>query len=95
MSTSVGPTTRFRPRPDVLSRELEGEAVLLDLATGQYYSLNPTGRRIFELCNGEHTVPAIREILRREFDATEEELEADLMALLSELESRGLIASIE
>ena len=30
MPTPIPPTARFRPKPNVLVRELDGEAVLLD-----------------------------------------------------------------
>ena len=86
---------RFRAKPDVLVRELDGEAVLLDLDTGRYFGLNETGRRIFELLGGERTLANLLEILVGEFAAPREELERDLAELLGELEREGLISALE
>ena len=85
-------SSRYRVRADVLVRELGGEAVLLDLASGRYFGLNATGRRIFELLDGARPLAAVLEALEGEFEATREELEADLGALVAELESQGLIS---
>ncbi len=49
MPSPLAPTTRFRPKPNVLVRELGGEAVLLDIETGRYFGLNATGVRIWAL----------------------------------------------
>src|SRR2546430_2126111 len=45
-----GPISRhaaIRIRKDVVFRELEGEMVLLNLATGVYFGLDPVGTRIW------------------------------------------------
>ncbi|PYO19380.1 MAG: hypothetical protein DMD85_18645 [Candidatus Rokuibacteriota bacterium] len=47
-----GPISRhaaIRIRKDVVFRELEGEMVLLNLATGVYFGLDPVGTRIWTL----------------------------------------------
>lgn len=82
---------RYRPCGDVLARELDGEAVLLDLATGRYFGLNETGRRIFELLDGERTVAEVEAALLAEFDAPPAELGRDLRELLDALERAGLV----
>lgn len=88
-------TARFRPKANVLVRELDGEAVLLDLDTGRYFTLNPTGRRIFELLDGEQTLAEVLELLLQEFDATRAKLEGDLLELVAELGREGLISTLE
>ncbi len=85
------PTTRFRRKADVLVRELDGEAVLLDLATGRYFGLNATGVRIWALLGEGAEVAAIRDRLAAEYALAPEVIAADLLELCAELEAEGLV----
>lgn len=81
----------FVPAPRVMSRELDGEAVLLDLASGRYFGLNPTGRRIWELLAPGTSLESVLDRLEAEFEAPRAELEADLVMLVGRLEAAGLV----
>ena len=94
MNTSVAPDARFRPHPRVRVSEVAGEAVLLDLDRGEYFALNPTGRRVWELATRGETFSAAVEALEREFDASRAALETDAAALLEDLQRAGLIVPI-
>ena len=83
--------TRFGPRPGVLLRRLEDEAVLLDSATGRYFGLNATGSRVFELLDGERTLEAVVELLLREHQIDRARLVQDVAELVLELRSQGLL----
>lgn len=95
MLPPILPTTRFCPKGNVLVRELEGEAVLLDLATGRYFGLNATGLRIFELVDGERSLEEIQQRLCAAFSAPPEAIAADLFELVAELEGAGLLLRLE
>ena len=83
--------TRLAPSPDAVYRELDGEAVILHLESGQYYGLDPLGTRIWELI-GVHPRPRdIAAVLLDEYDVDAERLEADLLDLLTRLAERNLI----
>lgn len=78
--------------PGVLSRVLDGEAVLLDTEGGAYFGLNAVGTRVWELIGAAGTTRAgLLEALLSELDVTPEVLERDLTELLSGLEKRKLI----
>ena len=81
----------YAPGPDVVFRELEGEAVLLNLETGIYFGLNATGLRMWQLIEQHRTLDRVLALLTREFDAPAAELEADLLAWVSQLEDQGLL----
>jgi hypothetical protein len=87
-------TAHLRPRPDVLARELEGEAVLLDRASGRYFGLNATGVRIWALLAGGGDLTEIRDRLAEEYGLAPEAIEADLLELCAALESEGLVHRI-
>jgi len=83
---------RLRVRPDVLSRQLDDETVLLDLASGTYFGLNEVGASIWAMLREEASVAEMREKILRNFDgASVETITKDLEHLLTDLEGRGLI----
>ena len=82
---------RFAPAPDVVSRVLDGEAVLLDLASGKYLGLNAVATRAWELFGAGKTLGEVRAALLDEFEVTRDVLDRDLDELLRDMQERGLI----
>jgi coenzyme PQQ synthesis protein D (PqqD) len=81
----------IRLSPDVLYRDLDGQAVILDLSSGRYFGLNQVGTRIWTLIGDGLDTAAIVATLSREFDADVATIERDLRDLLDALSSRRLI----
>ncbi len=80
--------------PDhVMSRQVGDETVILDLASGTYFGLDPVGARIWQLFGDGHQVDAVVTTLLGEFDVQETQLRQDVSALVSELVTRGLVVS--
>jgi len=80
----------LRIRQNIVFRQLDDEAVLLDLSSGTYFGLNAVGTRIWQLLAGETPLSSVLETVAAEFDVDREELERDLIALGQELCGRGL-----
>lgn len=77
----------------VAYREFDGQAVVLNLTTGMYYGLNPTATVAWTLLEqGRASAEIVSEIAAR-FDVSEATALADLNALVSDLASKGLLAS--
>jgi Coenzyme PQQ synthesis protein D (PqqD) len=76
---------------DVVFRDLAGEAVILNLASGTYFGLNEVGTRMWHLL-AEHgsTEPVLATVLA-EYEVEEVPLRQDLDALLRILIEKGLI----
>jgi hypothetical protein len=85
---------RLAPSDDVLARALDGEAVLLDLASGTYFGLNEVGARVWELIEAGTTFGDLRRTILAEFEVEDVALTQDLTQLVTDLESRGLIRSM-
>ena len=66
-------------------------ALLLDPDSGNYFSLTDVGARIWELCDGEHTLEEIAKELAGEYDAAPELIQADARELVEELTAEGLL----
>lgn len=75
----------------VLYQEVGGEAVLLDMASEQYFGLDPVGTRIWNLLDGETGLASIHATLNEEYDADPTRIGDDLLALAQTLEQAGLV----
>jgi coenzyme PQQ synthesis protein D (PqqD) len=82
----------LKPHSQVVDTKLdEGEVVLLHLESKTYYSLNPTGERIW---HGLKEGLSLREISRRlqeEFDVDADHAERSVLDLVSELCEQKLV----
>lgn len=77
--------------PDLSTAYLDGEAVILDVNSGQYYGLNEVGARIFELVEQPCSVDKIITLLTNEYRVEGENLKADLLAFLNDMAQKDLI----
>jgi hypothetical protein len=79
------------PAADTVFRDMNGEAVLVNLATNRIYSLNATGARFWSLLVEGATQEAAEEQLLQEFDVSPEELRVEMADLLRALRTEGLL----
>ncbi len=84
--------TLARPSPDVLFQNLDGEAVLLDLASESYFGLNAVGTRVWELLGQDPDVQRAFEHMRVEYNVEHEQLQSDLLCLIEDLANAGLVS---
>ena len=81
---------------DVLVQRLpDDESVFLNLATEEYFGLDPTGTAMWTALTETGTVAGALERLVEEFDADRAVLSRDLAALVEKLVGRGLIEVAE
>jgi len=83
--------TRVTVPESVLFRDLDGEAVLLEIATGRYYGLNEVGTRIWSLLQLHGEIEAVHRDLLAEYHVPAHELRQDLLDFVGLLISRRLI----
>lgn len=82
---------KARISQDVLARKVDEETVMLDLANGTYFGLDPVGTRIWELLGEGKTLAEICDVMRGEYDVSREDIERDVINLVGELVNRGLV----
>lgn len=75
----------------VMAREVGEEIVILDLAGGSYFGLDPVGARIWELMGEGRTLAEISATMLEEYEVTAEQLQGDVIKLAGELAERGLV----
>ena len=84
---------RIELSSDVVSREVGSETMLLNLASGTYFGLDPVGARFWQLLEEGRTAVEARDVILNEYDVEPARLEQDLEALLGELVSHGLVSA--
>ena len=89
-------TECFIPTDDVVARDIDGELIIVpltaDVADGgdSLYTLNEVGIDVWKRLDGR----SLREViasLEADYDATPDEIEKDVRALLSDLLKLGLV----
>ena len=84
-------TDRLSVSEEVLSQEVNGETVLLDLEGESYFGLDEVGTRVWQLLQAKSTVADTLDTLFQEYDVSQEQLESDVGELLEKLVDAGLI----
>jgi len=77
--------------PTVISQEVAGETVILDLESECYFGLDAVGTRIWQLIGEHGDLRRILSTLLAEYEVEEAQLRADLEALIDDAAARGLI----
>lgn len=77
--------------PEVLSKELDGETVLLDLAGENYFKLDEVGTRVWQLLVEDGDPEQALETVLEEYEVDQETLREDMERLLSQLLDAGLL----
>ena len=72
-------------------QEVEQQAVLLDIESGEYFSLNDVGKRVWDLCDGTRTVAQVADTICSEYDVPPETALDDTGVLLENLAGAGLV----
>ncbi|HMJ14472.1 MAG TPA: PqqD family protein [Polyangiaceae bacterium] len=76
---------------DVIGEILDEEAVLLHVGTGEYFALNRSGTRVWQLLQQHGDLEHVRAALCSEFDVDVETAEGDVAELVARLVDKGLL----
>ena len=84
-------TTVLSRRAGLMTADMNGSAVMMDIMTGKYYNLGAVGGRIWELLEDPMTIAALVQKLTDEYDVSAETCRADILPFLDTLLERGLL----
>jgi len=94
------PDTICRPSANLVVRDIEGELVIVPLAAGtgevedDPYTLNETGKAIWDRLDGKKTLAEVAAGLALEFEAARGEIERDVVGLARGLLKRKILAEV-
>ena len=80
-----------RRTQESVSTELDGETVILDIASGIYSGLDPVGTYIWNKLEQPLSVGFLHDAVLSQYDVIEEKCTADLLNFLKDLADNGLI----
>ena len=83
----------------VVSRVIAGETLIVPISKGvgdlaSIYSLNPVATTIWEAISHPRSKSEIVQVIAREFETENTQLERDVEAFLVEMESVGLVTEV-
>ena len=84
-----------RAHPEIVSRILENEAVLVHPQRGKVKVLNEVGARIWTLIDGARTAGEIAARIAKDYPVPPAQAEIDTLDFLGTLHRRGLISLVE
>jgi hypothetical protein len=91
----------YIPSDDVVAREIEGEFIIVPLAAGigdmedELYSLNESGLAIWKCLDGKKSLKEISTDLAGDYTASLDEIEQDILGLVSELLRRKILVEVK
>lgn len=88
----------YVPTSGVVAREIEGELILIPIMADvadmeeDIFTLNTTGRAIWEKLDGQNTLGLVVDQLLSEYNGSREELTSDVIGFMDALLSRNIAA---
>jgi hypothetical protein len=70
---------------------VDGEALLIHLPSGEYFSLDSVGTLIWQNIDGSRTIEDLAELVLDEYDVDREKVVADVLRLVEQLAGEGLL----
>ena len=86
------PSDKATPNSDVIVTELDGEAVLLNMESKMYFSLNATGVSIWKWLDEGLTLGQIADRLYRDYAVTPEKAQQCVIDLVAQLNDEQLVS---
>lgn len=97
MSKKISIAGKYAPSKNVVAREVAGEFIIIPITSGvgdledEIFSLNATGKSIWDKLSADKSLRDIALELSREFDAPLEKIEQDCVGLIQELLKRKIV----
>ena len=91
MSTPISSHAVVSSSKKQVASNLDGDVVLLNCDTGVYYGLEGVGARVWYLVQQPRSVAEILDVLVQEYEIEPQRCEQDLLQLLDQALTAGLI----
>jgi hypothetical protein len=87
---------RFRSYDEeVASKVVDGEAIIINLANGIYYSTDKVGALVWEHLLGGRSLEEVISSVTQRYDVTREQAESNVLELVQELVEEKLVVAFE
>jgi myo-inositol-1-phosphate synthase len=82
----------IKKNPDIACSKLDDEEVLLNIETGDYYTLNNTGSVLWEMLDSTEKVSELVVSFAQRYSLEKDKAEVDVLRLLNDLVAEGLVS---
>ena len=94
MTAEINLDTHFSVPPQVMSRLVGEETVLLDIANGVYFGLDGVGKRIWENIADGLSLQETAKVITTEFEVGDTRAQEDVVAFARNLVDRELLRTL-
>ena len=94
MTAEINLDTHFSVPPQVMSRLVGEETVLLDIANGVYFGLDGVGKRIWENIADGLSLQETAAVITTEFEVDDTRAQEDVVAFARNLVERELLRTL-
>lgn len=84
--------SRVSVSPSVYARDFGAELVLLDFGRGEYFGLDELGAEIWRLLESGSPIGTVTDAVVARYEVPREQALQDVVALVSHMQSQGLVA---
>ena len=83
--------TRLMHTPDILTSEVDGELVMMDVDSGTYFNLDPIGTDIWRRLESPASISELCAALQRDYDTDAATIQRDVQAFAGDMLKKGLL----
>ena len=100
MDINIALTDIYQPSDDIVSREIEGENLIIPIAAGvgdmedELYSLNEFGKVIWDKLDGEKSLMQVAAEIVEEYDGDAQDIQGDVIHFVAELAKRNILVKV-
>lgn len=91
----IGPESILKQQKDIVSKSLEEETIILNLESGDYFSIPDTGLFIWKSLNGTRKLGSIIASLASKYGISASKANLEAMEFIKSLYSNGLVTEIK
>jgi len=101
MGGKISLSKAYIPSEDVVTRDIQGELIIVPIISGigdiedAIFTLNETGRAVWEKLDGKKTLSAIIKDLSVNFKNPVQKIEKDVLGFMEELFKRKMLAEVK
>ena len=101
MDAKINLDSIYVPSENIVAREVQGEFIIIPITSGiadiedELFSLNETGKAIWEKLDGKKTLDDVIKDLSSEFEVSSDELQMDVLGLTEELLKRKMLIEVK
>ncbi len=88
-------TDKVMQRQDLVSTDMDGDIVMMDIQSGKYYKFGGVSGVIWQTIETQISIDALVEKLLAEYDIARGECESQTMTFIGQLVEKGLVIIFE